>query len=179
MGNIFRSNEVYKHTKTIINGHHQIIPVRGVYITGEYRPPYYNEPGIHITSITSTSPTIRDFTDVERSDEDGMVKVLNFSVTRSEPTITNYTVNTVSSGEDTMTKLLEFSVTYNQPSYEWYTSATQNAGEDTMVKLLEFTVTRNGIQPITYTTSRQHSTPESMLRLTSLRTEPATIENYN
>ena len=63
MANIFRANEVYKKPSKFLHDKNEMIPVRGVYVTGEYRPPYYSDSGLTLTSISSTSPTIANFID--------------------------------------------------------------------------------------------------------------------
>ena len=44
MAEVFKSQEVYKHVNYDLHDRNEMIAVRGVYVTGEYRPPYYNEP---------------------------------------------------------------------------------------------------------------------------------------
>ena len=63
MANIFRANEVYKKPSKFLHDKNEMIPVRGVYVTGEHRPPYYSDSGLTLTSISSTSPTIANFID--------------------------------------------------------------------------------------------------------------------
>ena len=41
MANVFRSKEVYKHLKYDLHDRNEIVAVQGVYVSGEYRPPYY------------------------------------------------------------------------------------------------------------------------------------------
>ena len=149
MANVFRSKEVYKHLKYNLHDRNEIVPVQGVYVSGEYRPPYYNNPVLMIYEMSSQPAKVDDFQDVNRSaDEDTVVKILDFSVNFQTPSITNYTAASESSGEDTVVKILDFSVNFLQPSFTHYNRKQTNM------------------------------TPEPMLRLSTLTSEKATIENY-
>lgn len=181
MANVFRSKEVYKHLRYDLHDRNEIVPVQGVYVSGEYRPPYYNNPILRIYDLDSNPAKVVDFQDTSASTgEDTIVKVLDFSANFMTPTITNYTAASVSAGEDTIVKVLEFSANFITPSFDFYKTISENAGEDTIVKVLGFSA--NFTQPSTYTwyhTKKTQCTPEPMLRLTTLSTEKATIENYS
>ena len=91
MANVFRSKEVYKHLNYNLHDRNEIVPVQGVYISGEYRPPYYNDPVLMIYEMSSQPPKVDDFQDVNRSsDEDSVVKILDFSVNFLQPSFTYY-----------------------------------------------------------------------------------------
>ena len=170
MANVFRSKEVYKHLKYELHDRNEIVPVQGVYVSGEYRPPYYNNP---------QPAKVDDFQDVNRSsDEDTVVKILDFSVDFQTPSITNYTAASESSGEDTVVKILDFSVNFLEPSFDFYKTISESSGEDTIVKVLDFSTTF--LQPsfTHYNRKQTNMTPEPMLRLSTLTSEKATIENY-
>lgn len=179
MANVFRSKEVYKHLKYNLHNRNEIVPVQGVYVSGEYRPPYYNNPLLMIYEVSSQPAMVNDFQDVNRSsDEDTVVKILDFSVDFKPVNITNYTTASESAGDDTVVKMLDFSVDFLQPSFDFYKTISESSGEDTIVKVLDFSTTF--LQPsFTYYNQKQtNMTPEPMLRLSSLTSEKATIENY-
>jgi hypothetical protein len=149
MANVFRSKEVYKHLKNNPHDRNEIVPVQGVYVSGEYRPPYYNNPTIKIYTIESQPAKVVDFQDVnESTGDDAIVKVLDFSADFNTLNITNYTIASKSTGDDAIVKVLDFSATFLQPSFTYYNQQQTNM------------------------------TPEPMLRLSSLSSEKATIENY-
>ena len=62
MANIFKSKEVYKHLATGTHEKESIVAVKGVYVTGEYRPPYYIDAGLHISGITTQSAVVKNYT---------------------------------------------------------------------------------------------------------------------
>lgn len=179
MANVFRSKEVYKHLKYDLHNRKEIVAVQGVYVSGEYRPPYYNNPILRIYEINSNPARVDDFQDISRgSDEDSVVKILDFSTTINPLTITNYTAVDTSTGDDSVVKIIDFSATMLQPSMDFYKTINQNVGEDTVVKVLVFSV--NTLQPTmtTYQTEKANMTPEPMLRLSILTSDVAVIENY-
>ena len=149
MANVFRSKEVYKHLKYDLHDRNTIVPVQGVYVSGEYRPPYYNNPVLMIYEMSSQPAKIDDFQDVSRSsDEDTVVKILDFSADFLQPSFDFYKTISESSGEDTVVKILDLSTTFIQPSFTYYNQKQTNM------------------------------TPEPILRLSTLTSDRATVENY-
>ena len=51
MANTFRSKEVYKKLRKEVHNRHTMVAVEGVYVSGEYRPPYYANMGVNIADI--------------------------------------------------------------------------------------------------------------------------------
>ena len=150
MGQIFKSKEVYKHLKYALHNRHEMVPVQGVYVSGEYRPPYYNDPILRIYTVSTQPATVVDFQDVAQS-----------------------------SGVDSMVKIVDFKAERLIPQCQWYESKSQNAGEDSMVKIVDFVAEIYGGQTFTiYTKTFGESTPEPTLRLTSFTSELATVTNY-
>ena len=149
MANVFRSKEVYKNFRYDIDKTKKVVPVQGVYIASEYRPPYYNNPTLRIYEISSVHATVVSFQDVTATNgEDPMYKILDFKVERLIPNLINYTTGSANAGEDTMYKILDFQVTRLNPGETYFYKAKGN------------------------------STPEPMLRLSSITSESALVENY-
>ena len=147
MAYIIKSDEVYKHIK----GKHKIVPVQGVYVTGEHRPPYYNEAGVHILSLSTQPATVNDFKDVTLVQSDAVVKLVDFYAIPGSPTLT------------------------------FYTTATADAGNDTITKLVDFYAIPTPIsQPIVYHSVEDDATPgEPILQLTGFSTEPCEVTNIS
>ena len=181
MGQIFKSKEVYKHLKYALHNRHEMVPVQGVYVSGEYRPPYYNDPILRIYTVSTQPATVVDFQDVAQSSGvDSMVKIVDFKAERLIPTITNYSTAEQNAGEDSMVKIVDFKAERLIPQCQWYESKSQNAGEDSMVKIVDFVAEIYGGQTFTiYTKTFDESTPEQILRISALVGESATVENYN
>ena len=66
MANIFNSKEVYKRIPKVSSKDNPLRKVRGIYVTGDYRPPYYIDSSLHIAEINTNKPTIVDFTQVTK-----------------------------------------------------------------------------------------------------------------
>ena len=180
MGSVFKSKEVYKKLKYDLHNRNEMVAVRGVYISGEYRPPYYNDTGIHIYQLTSNRATVVDYRDTSTtSGEDAIVKIINFKVDVFYPTIINYTNASTEAGDDAIVKVIDFGVTTATPSLNWYESNSVSAGDDAIVKVIDFGVTTTPIpQPIVYSTASGESTPEPTLQLSSLSSTGAVVTNY-
>jgi hypothetical protein len=179
VANIFKTNEVYKHLKHGFRPEESVVAVRGMYVSGEYRPPYYNEGAIRILDYQTTPAKAVSFKNVSRKDEDTGVKVIDFNAEFFHPTITNYTTKSVSAGEDTGVKVLEMNAAFFIPTLNFYKSISVSSGEDTGVKVLEMNA---GFFMPTYTyyyKDYANSTPEPMLRLTSVSSGNCIVENYN
>lgn len=182
MPNIFKSKEVYKHLAvTSERPPGKMVPVQGLYVSGEHRPPYYTEGLVHITGLTSTPGSAVSFKNVSRTDEDGCVKVIDFTIDTGSISITNYTTASANAGEDCCVKVLDFWV---EPSldltFDWYKTVSQSAGEDGCVKVIDFTVDVTNTFPLThYPKAKANSTPEPILRVTGIGSGNCTVENYN
>lgn len=62
MSNVYRSKEVYKRLKGVPSDMNPLRIVRGVYVSGKYRPVYYIDSCILIEEIQSTNASIFDYT---------------------------------------------------------------------------------------------------------------------
>lgn len=45
----------------------KVVPIRGMYVTGEYKPPLYTNPIIHLLSLTTAHPLIEDYIETKRT----------------------------------------------------------------------------------------------------------------
>ena len=180
MGSVFRSKEVYKKLKHDLHGKNEIVAVRGVYVSGEYRPPYYNEPILRIYEISSQHATVVDFKTEEKNasttDTGGFYKI---GLSASTYNLTRYGKESKdASTTDTggLYKLGISASTYNLHRYEKdYINATSTETGG----LYKLRLTSVGYVQTRYYTDRGNSTPEPTLRISSLVAEPATVENYN
>lgn len=60
--NIFRSKEIYKRIPGVSPTLNPVRITRGVWVSGEHRPPYCIDGTIHVTDISSNKPEIREYT---------------------------------------------------------------------------------------------------------------------
>ena len=149
MANVFRSKEVYKNFRYDIDKTKKVVAVQGVYVASEYRPPYYNEPGIHIYEISGQHCTVADFK-TEEVQTQGMqtAGMYMFDITESAYTLERYEKDYVD------TKGMETAGMY-------------------MLELVD-----SGYRLDIYGKKSSNSTPEPMLRISSLTSEACLVENY-
>ena len=149
MANVFRSKEVYKNFRYDIDKTKKVVAVQGVYVASEYRPPYYNEPGIHIYEISGQHCTIADFK-TEEVETQGMetAGMYMFDITESAYTLERYEKDYID------------------------TKGMETAG------MYMLDIVDSGYRLDIYGKKSSNSTPEPILRLSSLTSEACVVENY-
>ena len=179
MASVFRSKEVYKHLKYDLHNRNEMVAVQGVYISGEYRPPYYNEPGIHIYEISGQHCNVADFkteeVDTSSTETAGMYK---FELSQTTYNIRRYSSESKDISATETSGMYKFGMTatsYNINRYEKDfidASSTETAG------MYKFGTYFAGYVKTRNLTQRTGSTPEPILRLSSLTSENCVITNY-
>ena len=89
MANIFQSTEIYKRLPNVQPSQNPLRAVRGMYVSGTHRAPYYIDAGCLITAVETTPATVASYT--ERTDtlqDPGGINILSAEITA--PVITNY-----------------------------------------------------------------------------------------
>jgi hypothetical protein len=179
MAEVFKSQEVYKHVNYDLHDRNEMIAVRGVYVTGEYRPPYYNEPILGISYIRGVKPTIDNFETEETETTDPQTTgMYNFSVSVSAYNLERYSSESVDATNAQTTGMYNFGISssvYNIDRYEKdYTDTTdpQTTG------MYNLGVPTSQYRTIICQHIHENSTPEYGIGLSFLRTDSAIIENY-
>lgn len=98
MANTFRSKEVYKKLRKEVHNRNTMVAVEGVYVSGQYRPPYYANPMLVINQIQCNKADVIPYTDdiVEAYDDFtyGIMDIItsnNISITACPPNNHNMT----------------------------------------------------------------------------------------
>lgn len=179
MANVFRSKEVYKHLKYDLHGKNEIVPVHGVYISGEYRPPYYNESGISIYEISSKNCNVVDFkieeVDTARTKTAMMYKI---GVSESVYNIQRYETESVSLKTIQTAGLYKLDVTKTSYNISRFEKDYINAPSTQTAGMYKIDISDSVYTKTVYGTNRDNSTPEPILRLTSFVSESCIITNY-
>lgn len=179
MSNIFRSKEVYKHPNYNVHDKNEMIPVRGVYVSGEYRPPFYNEPILRIDQISSTNCEIIDYTTKYEDINPTTTLVLDhLDIETTEWQISRYTEGSVDLNPSFVLGLCNIQVREPNWVIDRYEKSYIDSSPDRMMIVGVFGIEETSKTIIRLGRSNQHSTPESILRITGLTTEPATITNH-
>ena len=67
MGNVFKSNEIYKRLKNVSAENNPLRRVRGVYVVGYLKIPKYTVSGILISSVKNIPATVIDMYDTYKT----------------------------------------------------------------------------------------------------------------
>ena len=173
MANIFRSDEVYKKPPKDLHNKDEIIPVRGLYITGQYRPPYYADPVINITAFTSNNASIFPLTTAESGTTDSAVNILNIDVVPVFD-VENYSVASSETADATV-NILNIDVDNSLPDIEFYHTASEST-TDAVVNILNIDATfTHDITSLTSVTYKQN--PEPILVMTGMTSNRASVDN--
>lgn len=178
MANVFRSKEVYKHLKYNLHDRNEIVPVQGVYVSGEYRPPYYNNPTIRIYAIESEDCLVENFytdsVDIHISETTG---IYNFGLDDPVFTIQRYSAQYLDT--DIQKTCGIYGIDFADPTFtitrygREYQDFTDNTAGIYGISLQTPTTTFER-----YSQQTNGSTPEPILRLSTLTSDKATVENY-
>ena len=180
MENKFRSKEVYKKLRKEVHNRHTMVAVEGVYVSGEYRPPYYANMGVTITDIQCNKALVEPFTDVSviATDFDYALQLLDIDVNPTCPSITRYTTATTEETDfDYALQLLDIDVDPACPSLQKYQTVQETLTDfDYALQLLDIDVNETvPIQSIPIINTPM--TPEPIVRITQINSTKAEITN--
>lgn len=88
MANIHKSKEVYKYTDTA-NGN-KLVPVRGLYVSGTHKEPWYIDHAITITGFTSTEEIVASYTAAETDVVDNDSALVFTGISFTDVDLVNY-----------------------------------------------------------------------------------------
>lgn len=127
MSNFYKSKEVYKQIRTA-NNEVEIIPVRGMYVSGYHMEPYYIDHNITITEVTSTKCIANEYTETSFDPSpESVIKVSGY--TSTAPTVVNYT-DTSHEMEQGVLQISDYSAT--PANVVFYSSKDQDLKEGTL-----------------------------------------------
>lgn len=173
--NIFRSKEVYKRIPKVSSEENPLRPVRGMWVSGEYRPPYCIDEAVHIQEISSKSAEVYDYTSRTQNIEDlEGVEYTNLYYPQIGFDVNQYSVSSVTMADELTVEYigiysLEFEILY-------YTQKTYNTSDDMIVEYLdvytsgEFEIT-DIILPIYWNT-----TPDSTINIINFGSNEVVID---
>jgi hypothetical protein len=178
MANVFRSKEVYKHLKYDLHYRNEIVPVQGVYVSGEYRPPYYNNPTIKIYTIDSSPAIVADFR-VDESNASDMPTVGMYALDTTDTVwdIKRYSQENIDVKTSETVGMYEINITDTILDINRYGRDYIDTKTDTVGTYGLF-VTNTTLEYEKYSTEIKNNTPEPILRLSTLTSDRAAVENY-
>ena len=179
MGSVFKSKEVYKKLKYDLHNRNEMVAVRGVYISGEYRPPYYNDTGIHIYQLTSDHTVVVDFrTEEVNASSTDVGGAYNVALSPSVFDIQRYSRESTDASPTETAGCYKFGVTASTYSINRYEKDYDDASPTETAGCYKLGLISSGYTMTRYYTSEGSSTPEPTLQITSLVSEPCVVTNY-
>jgi hypothetical protein len=142
LSNIFKSKEIYKKIPVKVNPNKPIVVLRGLYVAGKYRAPYWIDAVLNIKQLSTTRAadvvyyTTREVHQVL----DVGVTMTEFDVNISNIVVTKYTVDSTSNWFDIGVTMTKFDVDTSNMSYLKYTTNTQHGYFDIGITMTEFDV---------------------------------------
>lgn len=177
MANIFRSKEVYKRIPGVPSDQNPLRVVRGVYVTGPYRAPYYIDTCTHVKSITTTKATVVNYTQASSDSTDHVVNLLNVDASTDPIPITFYTRAESQLQSDHVVNLLNVDASTDQIDILAYTKINQDLASDHVVNLMGIDTSADTPNITFYRTEIFKTNPEPIVRVKELTTTKATIAN--
>ena len=179
MADVFKSQEVYKHVNYNLHDRNEMIAVRGVYVTGEYRPPYYNEPTLMLSYIRGIDTEIVNFeTEEAESTTPQTVGMYKFGLSGSTYDIQRYSTESTDASNTNTVGMYKFGLSSSSYNIQRYEKDYEDASNANTVGMYKFTCPPTQYQVIRSPITHTNSTPEYGLGLSFLRSDSATVENF-
>ena len=180
MGQIFKSKEIYKHLKYTLHDRHEMVPVQGVYISGEYRPPYYNNPIVRITQIDSQNARADSFkTENKKVSSAKAAGLYQVDISSTSISLVRYSVESTTVSSASAAGLYNVGIGATTFGLQRYGRDYESPTPTSAAGMYNINLTDSTFNVTPYLSVQDGSTPEPILRLSSLVSELATIENYN
>lgn len=176
MANIFRSKDIYKRLPNASLSDEQLRVVTGVYVIGEYKPPYYIGPCLQITDINTNRATVVDYTIQNTTHEDHVVNLINIDAIGNLK-ITNYTRDEAELQPDHVVNLINIDASTDPLNIVYYTTEFQDVKSDHVVNLVNIDADTSPLDIVYYSTKKYPTNPEPMLRIKSITTTKSTVTN--
>ena len=173
MANVFRSKEVLKKAHQENHGDNVVVPVYGVYVSGEYTPPYYVNPTLMFLQVATRKANIDDLTTKTMDYTDHALNILDITFDAICPDIVNYYEDTISLPMDHVLNILD--ITFDTSfTFESYTSDSFSM-TDHALNILD--ITYDADYTVKDTPDKKlNNTPEPALRIRTIETVKATIK---
>ena len=170
MSNIFRSKEIYKRIPGVSSDNNPLRAVQGMYVSGEYRPPYYIDGFVRVSKINTTKPKIVDYTSVTKDlTADPIVNIIG--VDCSDIVITPYTQAQQNLSADPIVNII--GVDCSDIDILCYTQDHQELQADPIVNIIG--VDCSDIDITLYKKTPINTNPDHTIRVKSITTSKAVV----
>ena len=170
------ASEVYYKIPRGPDGLNKIVPVRGVYVTGEWKPPVYIDPCVQVVEITGAPALVETYTTANADTYDPTATSLHLYdayINTDDYKITWYTrgYNNQTDKHGSSIHLIDIDIDATV-SADWYSRGrnSQTDKHGSSIHLIDVDIDP-GIVTVDYPTKRGGNLPEPMVRMTELFAE--------
>lgn len=173
MSDIFRTKEVYKKVKTNDRGDkNPIIPVRGVYVVGDWKTPEYRNPNLLISGIETSPLKVVDFTEnTIDSNAESIIGIISMNMSDGI-TVTKYSTDSTDLKLDSIIGTL--SMNFDDLKVMKYTQDTQDPKTDSIIGIISMDYT-NEYTITVYHRENKQLPGQTCLQIRNIVVDPATI----
>ena len=173
MSNIFRSKEIYKRIPGVSSDNNPLRAVQGIYVSGEYRPPYYIDGFIQINRVKTNKATITDYTqDTQSLKNDPVINVTEISAKKNVDVV-YYTRATVSAPNEPVINVTDISA--NMAEIIYFTQDTKPSTEP-VINVTEISAKKD-VDIVYFKRISFNTNPDHSIRISKVSTTKATIES--
>ena len=161
--NIFKSKEIYKRIPQVDPALNPLRVVRGVWVSGEYRPPYCIDETVHVQAFGSNDAEIRVYTSrTQNIDDQDTIEYTGLYYPQMGFVIDQYSTSSLTLPDDTT---VEYIGIYSEDfDILNYTQSTFNIPDDTTVEYLNI-YTDGEFQLELYESIDKKLNPEPMIHI--------------
>ena len=127
MSNIFKSKEIYKKIPVKVNPNKPIVALRGLYVAGKYRAPYWIDAVLNIRQLSTTraADVVYYTTREDKITDYGCISMIQFDIDATNFKYAKLTTAQASTKDIGCLSMIQFDMTSTNFAYRKY--ATKNA----------------------------------------------------
>ena len=169
MSDFHKSKEVYRYTPTA-NGD-KLVPVRGLYVSGLHKEPWYIDHAVTVNSFTSNDGTIVHYTQLNKSVYDDSALAFT-GLTIGDISVVNYYQDTASAYDDSALAFTGFEISL--PEMTSYETSTVSAYDGSALSFTALSV-ESSLTSVTCKTVRSPQNPQPTITLRQFTSTDSTI----
>ena len=167
MANISKAKEIYKSTPGKINPNKPFVPIRGLYVAGLYRPPYWIDSVLNVVKLATTSAAeVAYYTEADADTRASTMNMIQFDVDLSYMDVTRYSTD---SGDihtkNACMNMIQFEIDMSDLQIvRYYTDEASTYPEKTCMKMIQFEIDMNTTD-IVHISQRLNTQPPGLPQL--------------
>jgi hypothetical protein len=167
MANISKAKEIYKSTPGKINPNKPFVPIRGLYVAGLYRPPYWIDSVLNVVKLATTSAAdVAYYTEADAETHASTMSMIQFDVDLSYMDVTRYST---ASGDihtkNACMNMIQFDVDMSDLQVvRYYTDESSTYPEKTCMNMIQFEIDMNTTD-IVHISQRLNTQPPGLPQL--------------